>query len=133
MNTRQAYVKRSSEFVVAVRVDLETEGFTYQKWGSRQRCKPGDWLVNNDGDTYTVDGESFLRSYQPTGPGTYRKTTPVWAEMAATAGEVRTREGTTHHEAGDYLVYNEPDGRDGYAVSKATFERMYEADQSARS
>jgi hypothetical protein len=126
MSRRQAYVKRSTEIVVAVRIDLETEGFTYQKWGSRQTCKPGDWLVNNAGDTYTVDGESFARTYRPTGPGTYLKTTPVWAEVAASAGEVTTKEGTTRHEAGDYLVYNEPDGGDGYAVPKSKFEDMYE-------
>jgi hypothetical protein len=70
--------------------------------------------------------ESFARTYRETGPGTCVKVTPVWAEVARTAGEVRTKEGATHYEAGDSLVYNEPDGGDGYAVSKDAFERMYE-------
>jgi hypothetical protein len=39
---------------------------------------------------------------------------------------VKTKEGTTHYDAGDYLVYNEPDGGDPYAVSKENFERMYQ-------
>jgi hypothetical protein len=39
---------------------------------------------------------------------------------------VRTKEGSTHYEAGDYLVYNQQDGGDAYAVSKRAFERMYE-------
>lgn len=125
VNTRQKYVKRDTEFVVAVQVDLDMPGFTYQKWGGTQNCKPGDWLVNNAGDTYTIDRDTFERTYRATGPGTYVKKTPVWAEVARTAGDVRTKEGSTHYERGDYLVYNEPNGGDAYAVSKKEFERMY--------
>ena len=126
MDKRQQYVKRPSQFVIALQVDLETDGFTYKKWGSTQTCKRGDWLVHNDGDTYTVDRETFTRTYKQTGPGTYVKVTPVWAEVASEAGEVHTKEGATHYQAGDYLVYNEPQGGDAYAVSKEAFERMYE-------
>jgi hypothetical protein len=126
MSQRRKYVKRSDQFVVAVQLDLDTTGFSYRKWGGTQTCKPGDWLVSNDGDTYTVDQESFARTYRPTGPGTYVKTTPVWAEVARTSGEIRTKEGATHYDKGDYLVYNEPDGGDGYAVSKEAFTKMYE-------
>ncbi len=82
--------------------------------------------MNNAGDTYTVDRQTFAHTYRSTGPGTYVKVTPVWAEIADRAGEVRTKEGTTRYQAGDYLVYNEPNGGDAYAVSKETFERMYE-------
>jgi len=126
MNTRGKFVKRPTQFVVAVQLDLETSGFTYRKWGNTQTCKPGDWLVSNDGDTYTIDRETFARTYRPTGPGTYRKISPVWAEVARSEGEIRTKEGATRYDAGDYLVYNEADGREGYAVSKDRFERMYE-------
>lgn len=126
MATRRQYVKRQTEFVVAVQLDLETTGFTYKKWGGAQTCKPGDWIVNNNGDTYTVDRESFARTYRSNGPGTYVKSTPVWAEVASAAGSVPTKEGATHYEAGDYLVSNEEAGTDAYAVSKAEFERMYE-------
>ena len=126
MSTRRQYVKRATQFVVAVQLDLETPGFTYQKWGGTQKCKRGDWLVSSEGDTYTIDRESFARTYQATGPGTYVKKAPVWAEVASTAGDVQTKEGSTHYEAGDYLVFNERDGSDAYAVSKQDFERMYE-------
>lgn len=126
MDKRQEYVKRASQFVIAVQVDLETDGFTYKKWGSTQTCKRGDWLVHNNGDSYTVDRDTFARTYKQTSPGTYIKVTPVWAEVASEAGEVRTKEGATHYQAGDYLVYNEPRGGDTYAVSKEAFERMYE-------
>jgi hypothetical protein len=126
MSARQQYNKRASQLVIAVQVDLETDGFTYQKWGGMQKCKRGDWLVNNSGDTYTVDRSTFARTYRATGPGTYVKATSVWAEIANAAGDIRTKEGLTHYEAGDYIVYNEPDGGDGYAVSKTAFEQMYE-------
>jgi hypothetical protein len=126
MSTRLKYVKRATQFVIAVQVDLDVDGFTYRKWGGTQRCKRGDWLVNNHGDTYTVDRETFERTYRATGPGTYVKMTPVWAEVAQTAGDVRTKEGATHYELGDYLVSNEQDGGDSYAVAKQDFERMYE-------
>lgn len=127
MNSRQQYIKRASQLIVAVQLDLKTDGFTYEKWGSTQRCKPGDWLVNNNGDTYTVDRETFARTYKPMGPGTYAKVTTVWAEVAQEAGEVPTKEGATRFEPGDYIVYNESHGGDAYAVSKAAFEQMYEA------
>ncbi len=126
MNHRQRYVKRESQFVVAVQLALETDGFTYRKWGGLQTCKPGDWLVHNDADTYTVDADTFARTYRATGPGTYVKVTPIWAAAAAADGDVRTKEGVTHYAAGDYLVYNEAQGGDAYAVGKAEFERMYE-------
>lgn len=126
MSGRRQYVKRATQFVVAVQLDLDTAGFTYEKWGDTQSCKRGDWLLNNNGDVYTVDSATFARTYQPSSPGIYIKRTPVWAEVASEAGAVRTKEGATHYQAGDYLVYNQPDGGDGYAVSKDKFERMYE-------
>ncbi len=43
---------------------------------------------------------------------------------------MRTKEGVTHYKVGDYVVFNDPDGRDGYAVERTSFEEMYElADQ----
>ena len=131
MATRRTYMKREAQIVVAVQLDLETSGFEYKKWGGTQRCKRGDWIVSNGSDTYTVDRESFARTYRSAGHGEYIKVAPVYAEVAATAGDVKTKEGTTHYDAGDYLVYNEPDGGDPYAVSKANFERMYQERPSA--
>jgi hypothetical protein len=119
-------VKKTAAFVVAVQLDLESDGFSYQKWGGTQTCKAGDWLVNNDGDVYTVDGETFASTYQLVSPGVYVKTTPVWAEIAKQAGQIRTKEGVTHYEAGAYIVYSDPEGEDGYAVEADSFEKMYE-------
>jgi len=114
--------------VIAVQLALETEGFSYQKWGAKQRCKAGDWLVDNDGDIYTVDQSVFTITYQQIKPGTYIKTTEVWAEVATQVGIVKTIEGESHYRAGDYLVSNNEDGSDAYCVSKDKFEAMYELD-----
>ena len=126
MSDRGQYIKKASQIVTAVQLELDTPGFAYEKWGGTQQCKRGDWLVNNEGDTYTVDSDTFARTYRPTGIGAYVKVAPVWAEQASSAGEIRTKEGVTHYQSGDYLVYNERGSRDGYAVEKDVFERMYE-------
>src|SRR5438270_12360561 len=119
---RKRYVRRPDRPVAAVRLALETDGLVYRKWGGEQRAKPGDWIVDNDGDVYTVDAEVFARTYRQTGPGAYIKTTPVWAQHAPQAGSVKTKEGETHYEAGDYLVSNNEDGSDEYAMTAPKFE-----------
>ncbi|HWR91561.1 MAG TPA: hypothetical protein VN300_04010 [Desulfobacterales bacterium] len=129
MTTRRRYRKKADQFVVAVKLDLDTPGFTYRKWGAQQKCKAGDWLIDNNGDTYSVDGEVFSRTYRKVGPGTYVKTTPIWAEVAPQAGSVATKEGRSHYSAGDYLVYNNEDGTDAYCIGAAKFESMYELDE----
>jgi hypothetical protein len=122
---RRRYVRRADRPVVAVRLALETEGIVYRKWGGEQCARAGDWIVDNDGDVYTVDAEVFARTYRSTGPGTYVKTTPVWAERAQSGGCVTTNEGATHYEAGDYLVSNDQSDSDVYAVSAQKFELLY--------
>lgn len=128
MSERRRYKKKESSFVTAVRFDVETEGFAYQKWGAKQRAKRGDWLVDNDGDVYTVDADSFARTYRKLSPGVYVKTTPIWAEVADAPGAIATKEGKSHYEKGDYIVFNEESGGDGYAVAADKFEEMYEED-----
>ena len=129
MGNRRRYRKKADQFVVAVQLDLDTDGFIYRKWGADQRCQQGDWVVDNDGDHYTVDGEVFARTYRKISPGTYVKTTPIWAEVASKSGQVPTKEGASHYQAGDYLVSNNEDGTDAYCISAAKFESMYELDE----
>jgi hypothetical protein len=124
-SARRRYVRRLDRPVVAVRLALDTDGLVYRKWGGEQRAKPGDWIVDNGNDVYTVDGQVFARTYRQTGPGTYVKLSPVWAKRVLKAGEVQTKEGVTRYEAGDYLVSNSADESDEYAVSAATFESLY--------
>ena len=129
MANRRRYRKKADQYVVAVRLDLDTQGFTYRKWGAEQRCKSGDWLVDNQGDIYTVDADVFAKTYCRVGPGKYVKTTPIWAEVATRPGSVETKEGTSYYDAGDYLVFNNEDGTDAYCISAAKFESMYEPDE----
>jgi hypothetical protein len=125
---RRRYVRRPDRPVIAVRLALETDGLVYRKWGGEQRARAGDWVVDNGGDVYTVAADVFERTYRPTGPGTFVKTTPIWAERAAQAGSVKTREGETHYQAGDYLVSNNEDGSDAYAISADKFQSLYTPD-----
>lgn len=119
------WIKKGA-LVIAVQLALDTEGFRYVKWGGTQKCKPFDWVVNNGGEVYTVDRETFERTYQEVSPGRFRKVTPVWAEQAVRDGVVPTKEGETAYKAGDYLVSNEEGGGDWYAVERQKFLSMYE-------
>ena len=115
--------------MVAVQLDLDTEGFTYKKWGDEQRCKQGDWIVDNDGDIYSVDRLVFEKTYRRAKPGIYVKIKPIWAEVAKQPGSVITKEGKSHYQKGDYLVSNNEDGTDAWCISPAKFESMYEPDE----
>ena len=128
MSELHRYRKKANSFVTAVRIDLDMEGFSYRKWGGEQACKRGDWLVDNDGDVYTIDAAVFGRTYREKSPGVYVKVTTVWAEVAEAAGVIETKEGTSEYVAGDYLVYNGEDRTDGYCMSAEKFASMYEAE-----
>ena len=129
MSVRRRYRRQPTAFVTAVRLDLVLDGLTYEKWGGLQRAKRGDWLVDNQGDVYTVDADVFARTYTALSPGMYLKTTPIWAERADAAGHVATKEGATAYGPGDYLVFNEVSGGDGYAMTAAKFDQLYELDE----
>ncbi len=125
---RQRYRRKPDQAVTAIRLQLEFDGFTYRKWGAQQRALAGDWLVEQDGAVHTVADDSFARTYRAVGPGRWLKTTPVWAEAAAQAGSVATKEGRTHFKVGDWLVFNEADGGDSYAIAADKFQQLYEPD-----
>jgi hypothetical protein len=126
--TRQRFRRRPDQSVAAVQIKLDTEGLRYRKWEHDQFAKPGDWLVDNGGDVYSVDAESFARTYRQVGRGAYVKSAPVWAEQVTAAGSVATKEGTTEYAAGDWLVSNAEDGSDAYAIKAGKFETLYEPD-----
>ena len=123
---RLKYCKKSDQFIVAVQLNLNTQGFIYEKWGSYQRCKQNDWVVNNNGDIYTIDKEVFSKTYKKVQDGIYVKTGYVYAEVTKESGTVETREGRSHYKKGDYLLFNSEDGTDTYCVSAKKFESMYE-------
>jgi hypothetical protein len=125
---RQRYRRKPDQAVTAVPLALDFDGLSYRKWGDVQRAQPGDWLVDNDGDVYTVAADVFARTYREVSPGRWFKCMPVWAEQAAQAGSVVTKEGRTHYQAGDWLVSNDEDGSDAYAISAAKFAVLYEPD-----
>jgi hypothetical protein len=119
------YVRRPNRPVAAVRLKMKTKGLVYVKWGGQQRAKQGDWIVDNDGDVYSVDARVFARTYRRTAIGAYLKKTPVWAERARHGGRVKTKEGFTRYRRGDYLVSNHRDGSDAYAMTAEKFAGLY--------
>lgn len=131
MTHTNRYKKRANQYVVAVQINLELKGgkLSYWKWDDEQVAKRGDWLVNNGGDVYTIDAESFAKTYEdaiPYSPGHYVKVGTVWATETTSDGSVETKEGRTHYKAGDYLVSNNEDGSDGYCIGREKFREMYE-------
>lgn len=122
----QQYRRKQRTSIAAIRLEVDTDGFTYRKWGGIQHCKRGDWIVSNQGDVYTIDAETFERTYRMVSLGVYEKIVPVWAEVASCSGTIRTKEGSTAYDAGDYLVFNDPDRKDGYAMKPSTFRDLYE-------
>lgn len=126
MKDWKPYRKRQNQPVVAVQLNLDTDGFDYRQWGGQQHCKPGDWIVCNGDSTYTIDQQSFALTYRSIGGGSYVKVATTWAERMPCAGQVSTKEGITHYQAGDYLVSNDQAGTDTYAITADAFEAMYE-------
>ena len=129
MQTLKRYRRREMTTVTAVQIALNTEGFTYKKWGDVQVVRAGDWLVNNNGNVYTVDHEVFERTYTKVSTGVYKKTGVVWVEEAQTAGKVRSTSGFTNYSAGEFVVFNDEDRADGWAMSVEEFTRLYEFDE----
>lgn len=129
MQGMRRYRRKAGQTVVAVQLRLETEGFTYRKWGGIQQCKQGDWLVDSGRDVYTVDADSFAKTYTVVQKGIYIKSTPVWAKEADSDGHVETKEGRTAYVKGDLIVFNSPDGSDIYAVKRMKFFHLYELDE----
>ena len=92
-NSLKTYRKKPDQKVVAVQLDLDTDGFSYQKWGGTQTCKAGDWLVDNNGEIYTISRETFESTYTQLSAGLYYKPAIVWAAQATSNGEIETHEG----------------------------------------
>jgi len=120
------YRRKERTTVVAVRLDLDMHGFTYTKWGGDQHCKRGDWLVDNGADVYTIAAATFADTYRETSRGVYEKIGYVWAEQAESAGSIQTKEGSTDYGSGDFLVFNDAQRKDGYAIAADKFRLLYE-------
>ena len=128
MTNLRRFRRKPDQAVVAVKLALDTEGLHYRKWGHDQVARSGDWLVDNDGEVYTVNAESFAATYRQVARGLYVKSAPVWAVQARTPGAVTTKEGQSAYAVGDWVVSNHEDGSDAYAISAERFEALYEID-----
>ena len=123
--TKKQYRKIERAVITAVQMDLDCAGFTYKKWNNVQKCQQGDWVVNNNGDCYTIRADVFAKTYEFVSKGQYRKTAIVWAEQTNTERSIETNNGAVQCQAGDYIVSNVGFQDDSYVVSKEKFEAMY--------
>lgn len=126
------YRRRDDAIVAAVRIDLDTDGFTYRKWGGEQVVRPSDWLVDNGREVYPVDAGTFAETYAPIAPGQYRKTARVWARQAEAEGRVASTSGWTRYAAGDMVVFASAAQNDGWAVPCEDFLALYRPDEWPR-
>ena len=117
--------------IQAIQLNFGEDGvplFTYTKWGGVQTAKSGDWLVGRGTERYTIDRDSFASTYVQTEVvGWYVKSAVVWAEQATSAGKIQTKEGFTDYTPGDWLVYNQDNRQDGYAMSDEKFNKLYDS------
>lgn len=123
------YRKKANQKIHAIQVDLDLISFSYRKWRDTQTCKAGDWLVENNGDVYTIDQQVFAETYLQIGPATYQKIVPVWARQANADGSVETKEGRSHYKVGDFIVANHADGSDAWCMGEEKFHDLYEPDE----
>lgn len=124
--SRKYYRKKNNHQVTAIQLKLVTNGLRYEKWGASQTAKADDWLVENNGECYTVAADVFARTYQQVSAGRFVKVTVLQAYQASESGVLKTLEGSTRYQPGDYIVSNDPDNpADIYAVEKHRFEELY--------
>lgn len=111
--------------ITAVQLKFSKAELAYEKWGGPQHAKEGDWLVDNQGEVYTIEAESFEKTYEAIGEGRFIKFAPIWAEQATSANSIVTKEGESFYSAGDYIIYNNEDGTDGYCITADLFKELY--------
>jgi hypothetical protein len=129
--TKEKIMKNLNKFVrkaipvTAIQIDFDKVSFTYHKWGSDQKATSGDWIVNTNGDIFTVPREIFARSYKMIGHGQYLQTGDVWVRHTIEPGFLKTNNGKVNYKAGDYLVFNDPEGNHGIVVKPNIFTEFY--------
>ena len=111
--------------------DESEKSISYVKWGGEQTAKFGDWLVHNPtgGDTYTVDNESFYNTYMAVADtfGLYQKK-GAWCKRVpfnAAPFTIPTKEGGTQVNPGDWLMANNVDLSDKYAMRHEKWLKLY--------
>ena len=108
----------------AIQLDI---ALSYEKWGGPQSAKIGDWLLSKAGETYTCEAVVFASTYRPLAcrEGWFYKRAEIDAEVALVSGTIKTIEGESSYEAGDFIITNP--GGDQYCIGQAEFGELYTA------
>ena len=104
-----------------------TSDLGYRKWGGDQSASVGDFLVLNPAagnDLYTCEKTVMLSTYEEVTPNEFLKTASIEAREATSSGEIRTLEGFSKFQPGDFIVTNP--GGDQYVISARNFHEMYD-------
>lgn len=93
------------------------------KHGSLLSAQPGDWLLKEGGQEWTVARNIFEKTYTACGEGEYVKSAPIRAVKLDAPAVISTLEGESEAKEGDYLASN-PEG-DIWPIPAEEFERVY--------
>ena len=87
------------------------------------RANAGDWAVQQDGETWSVDDEIFRATYEHVGGRTWRRRGTVLARPAQPGEKIDTLEGCATASQHDWVVR----GADGeeWPVSADVFAKRY--------
>lgn len=110
MDSAWSFVQRQGLFLavgghVPARQLTEAVQWTNEK-GEQLTGQPGDWLLGEGSERWTVIDSVFQATYQNIGEGLYEKHAPVRAVKLSDSLTLATLEGTITLEPGDWLVCN---------------------------
>lgn len=63
MNQRSRFHSKPDQFVVALQLRPDPQGFDFRKWAGIQHCKANDWIGGDEGKVHTVNADSFAGTY----------------------------------------------------------------------
>lgn len=132
MHQAQAWVKDGDRYqpvssAVHARQLRETQ-IWHTSSGSTMRGKPGDWLISEGDEEWTVDQRIFEESYEEVGVTKYRKASPVRARQLENSTTLETLEGTDCLSAGDWIVMN--NSGECWGMPDTTFRERYSRQQN---
>ena len=100
---------------------------TPHEWTSRSgsvlRGQPGDWVLFDGDDEWTITDEAFTASYHQRPDGDWEKRSTIRAVQLDGAVEVDTPEGASRAEAGDWLATSL--GAGAWPIAANAFTRRY--------
>ena len=107
-----------------VKAQKLTDTFQWQSTdGNNLVGEKGDYLIESDGNRWTVQPEIFEKTYSENSDGTFTKTAQVIAVKVNAALTINTLEGESVVHEGDYLLCGE--SADVWSIDSTNFVKKY--------